>query len=159
MSLLELRSVRKAYGSGAEQTIVLDDVNLSIEAGEFVAIVGYSGTGKTTLMSILAGLRKPDAGQVLMDGLPIVGPHPLRGLVFQNYSLLPWLSVLDNVLFAVRQVFPKWSYLQQCVQAEKYLEMVNLTAALASDRASCLAGCGNGFHSLEPLRLSQRFYC
>ena len=139
MSQLELCGVSKSYRSRSEQTMVLDDVNLSIEAGEFVAIVGYSGTGKTTLMSILAGLRKPDAGRAMMEGEPISGPHPQRGLVFQNYSLLPWLSVLDNVLFAVRQVFPKWSYAQQCVQAEKYIDMVNLTAAIGK-RPSELSG-------------------
>ena len=139
MSLLELRGVSKSYGSRLEHTVVLSDVNLSIEAGEFVAIVGYSGTGKTTLMSLLAGLRAPDSGQVLMEGAPISGPHPQRGLVFQNYSLLPWLSVLDNVLFAVRQVFPKWSYAQHCAQAKKYISMVNLTAAMGK-RPSELSG-------------------
>ena len=139
MSLLELRGVGKSYGGPSDRTVVLDNANLSIEEGEFVAIVGYSGTGKTTLMSILAGLRKPDVGQATMEGVPITGPHPQRGLVFQNYSLLPWLSVLDNVLFAVRQVFPKWSYAQQCAQAEKYIAMVNLTAAIGK-RPSELSG-------------------
>ncbi len=139
MSLLELRSVSKSYGGRANQTVVLNNVNLSIEEGEFVAIVGYSGTGKTTLMSILAGLRKADVGVATMEGVPITGPNPQRGLVFQNYSLLPWLSVLDNVLFAVRQVFPKWSYAQQCAQAEKYIALVNLTAAIGK-RPSELSG-------------------
>ncbi len=139
MSLLELQGVGKSFGSAAERSQVLENVNLSIEEGEFVAIVGYSGTGKTTLMSILAGLRRPDIGLVLMQGAPITGPDPQRGLVFQNYSLLPWLSVMDNVLFAVRQVFPKLSYQQQCAQSEKYIAMVNLTAAIGK-RPSELSG-------------------
>jgi nitrate/nitrite transport system ATP-binding protein len=74
-----------------------------------------------------------------MEDAPITGPHPQRGLVFQNYSLLPWLSVLDNVLFAVHQVFPKWSFAQRRTQAEKYIAMVNLTAAIAK-RPSELSG-------------------
>lgn len=139
MSLLELRGVSKSYGSRNERTAVLTDIDLEITEGEFVAIVGYSGTGKTTLMSILAGLRIPDAGFAMMDGELIAGPHPQLGLVFQNYSLLPWLTVLENVLFAVRQVFPKWSYAQQSSQAEKYIAKVNLTAAIGK-RPSELSG-------------------
>ncbi len=139
MSLLELSGVCKSYGIRSDRTRVLSNVNLSVEEREFVAIVGYSGTGKTTLMSILAGLRQPDIGQAMMGGKPITGPSPQRGLVFQNYSLLPWLSVLDNVLFAIQQVFPKWSYAQQCAQAEKYIAMVNLTAAIGK-RPSELSG-------------------
>ncbi len=130
MSLLELRGVCKSFGNGAERTVVLNNVSVSISAGEFVAIVGYSGTGKTTLMSLLAGLQKPDQGQVVMEGVTISGPDPVRGLVFQNYSLLPWLSVRDNVLFAVQQVFPKWSYPEQVEQAAKYISMVNLKHAI-----------------------------
>lgn len=139
MSLLELQGIDKAYGRGQERSVVLADVNLSIEEGEFVAIVGYSGTGKTTLMSILAGLRQADNGRVLMDGTPINGPHPQRSLMFQNYSLLPWLTVLDNVLFAVREVFPRWDHSRQLAQAEKYIAMVKLTAAM-SKRPSELSG-------------------
>jgi nitrate/nitrite transport system ATP-binding protein len=139
MSLLELQGVSKTYGTKSERTLVLNDINLSIEEGEFVAIVGYSGTGKTTLMSLLAGLTKPSHGKALMEGSLITGPSPRRGLVFQNYSLLPWLTVLDNVLFAVCQVFPTWSYAQQRDQAEKYIAMVNLTPAI-SKRPSELSG-------------------
>jgi nitrate/nitrite transport system ATP-binding protein len=139
MSLLELRGVSKSFGHQSQPTHVLNNVSLSIEAGEFVAIVGYSGTGKSTLMSILAGLQKPDKGVALMEGEPISTPHPQRGLVFQNYSLLPWLSVLDNVSFAVRQVFPKWSYAQQQKQSLKYISMVNLMAAV-DKRPSELSG-------------------
>lgn len=125
MTLLELKNVHKSYGS----TSVLSDINLSINEGEFVAIVGYSGAGKTTLISMLAGLVKPDAGSITLAGEPICGPSPDRAVVFQNYSLLPWLSVFENILLAVEQVFPKWTRQQRMDHVNRYIAMVNLTAA------------------------------
>lgn len=125
MTLLELKNVHKSYGS----TPVLSDINLSINEGEFVAIVGYSGAGKTTLISMLAGLIKPDSGSITLAGEPIAGPSPDRAVVFQNYSLLPWLSVFENILLAVDQVFPKWSRQQRIDHVNKYIAMVNLTPA------------------------------
>ena len=125
--LLSLEKAGKSYG-GHE---ILRDVNLSIERGEFVAIVGYSGAGKTTLISMLAGLVKPDTGRALFDGVPIAGPGPERALIFQTYSLLPWMSVLENVMLAVDQVFPSWTPQKRLEHAEKYLAMVKLSPALA----------------------------
>src|SRR3954469_12657172 len=93
----ELSNVSKHYGRGDKRTEVLTDLNLSIKEGEFVAIVGYSGAGKTTLISLIAGLLKPDSGTVMLEGKQITAPGPDRGVVFQNYSLLPWLTVYDNV--------------------------------------------------------------
>ena len=139
MSLLELRNVNKSYGQGLARTPVLRDVNLSIEPGEVVAIVGYSGTGKTTLMSLMAGLRKCDSGTMLMRGEPICGTSPQRGLVFQNYSLLPWLSVLDNVMLAVRQVARTSSFGQQLDRAKRAIDLVNLSHAI-NKRPSELSG-------------------
>jgi nitrate/nitrite transport system ATP-binding protein len=139
MPLLELRNVSKAYGKGSEQTCVLRDINLAITEGELLAIVGYSGTGKSTLVSILAGLRRPDSGVALMRGQPICGTSAERGLVFQNYSLLPWLSVLDNVMLAVRQVFSKESFAEQLLRAKKVIDKVHLSHALAK-RPSELSG-------------------
>ena len=129
MSFLELKNVSKSYGSGDKRTEVLRDVNLSIEEGEFVAIVGYSGAGKTTLISMIAGLLKPDSGTVKLRGELITEPSPERGMVFQNYSLLPWLNVAENVALAVDQVFPQWTADQRRAQVDKYLAMVNLTPA------------------------------
>ncbi len=106
MSFLELQHVSKSYGRGNNRTEVLHDINLSIREGEFVAIVGYSGTGKTTLMSTIAGLLRPDSGQVLFNGKPVTAPGPERALVFQNYSLLPWLSVFDNIAPGRRSGLP-----------------------------------------------------
>ena len=131
MAFLELKNVSKSYGSGDERTEVLRDVNLSIDEGEFVAIVGYSGAGKTTLISMIAGLLKPDTGTVKLRGELITEPSPERGMVFQNYSLLPWLTVAENVALAVDQVFPKWTADQRGAQVDKYLAMVNLTPARA----------------------------
>ena len=90
---LEMRGVAKGYGEGAGRSDVLRNINLSINKGEFVAIVGYSGAGKTTLVSLIAGLLAPDAGEVRLEGRALRGPGPDRGVVFQNYSLLPWMSV------------------------------------------------------------------
>lgn len=139
MSLLELRKVDKAYGKGIGCTPVLRDINLSIDRGEFVAIVGYSGTGKTTLISLLAGLRKCDSGNVFMHGKAVTGTSSERGIVFQNYSLLPWLSVLDNVMLAVRQVARSSSFSEQLNRAKQAIDLVNLSHAL-DKRPSELSG-------------------
>jgi nitrate/nitrite transport system ATP-binding protein len=133
MSILELKSVSKSYGpsSGSAETSheVLSDVNLSIREGEFVAIVGFSGSGKTTLIAAIAGLIPPDSGEVLFKGQRVTEPGPDRGVVFQNYSLLPWLSVESNVALAVDSVFPKWSKERRQAHVRKYIEMVGLSHA------------------------------
>ena len=129
LPFVKLKHVSKSYGSDQQRREVLKDLDLEIHRGEFVAIIGYSGSGKTTLMSLLAGLIRPDSGTVTMDGREITGPSPERGLVFQNYSLLPWLSVFDNIALAVDQLFPNWSQEQRREHIEKYIAMVNLTPA------------------------------
>jgi nitrate/nitrite transport system ATP-binding protein len=125
MSYLELNNIAKSFGSSP----VLKDINLSVEKGEFVAIVGFSGAGKTTLISMIAGLLKPDGGSMTLNDLEIAGPGPDRGIVFQNYSLLPWLTVFENILLAVDQVNPNWSADKKKEHVEKYIAMVNLTTA------------------------------
>jgi nitrate/nitrite transport system ATP-binding protein len=129
MSFLELSGVCKGYGPPNKRTEVLDDINLNIEQGEFVAIVGQSGAGKTTLVSLIAGLLKPDAGSMTLAGRTITGPGTDRGVVFQNYSLLPWLTVFDNVLLAADQAHADWSPDQRRNHVERYLRLVNLFAA------------------------------
>ena len=131
MAFIELSGVCKGYGGAAARTHVLENVNLGIEKGELVSIVGSSGAGKTTLVSLLAGLILPDKGQVKVGGQRVTGPGPERGVVFQNYSLLPWLSVLENVQLAVDQVFPKLSGVERRARAMKFVEMVNLGPAAA----------------------------
>jgi nitrate/nitrite transport system ATP-binding protein len=139
MAFIELSGVCKGYGRPDQRTHVLEDVNLSIEKGELVSIVGYSGAGKTTLVSLLAGLIKPDKGTVSVNGKRVTGPGPDRGVVFQNYSLLPWLSVLENVQLAVDQVFTKLSASERRARAMKFVEMVNLGPA-AGKRPRELSG-------------------
>ncbi|ABG59233.1 ABC transporter ATP-binding protein [Cytophaga hutchinsonii] len=130
MALLELRNVSKGYGTGSNRTEVLKNINLTIEEGEFIAVVGFTGSGKTTLISLIAGLIEPDEGEVLLNGVKITGPGPDRGMVFQNYSLLPWLSVRGNILLAVDSVFPLMSAKEKNAYVKKYVAMVNLLPAL-----------------------------
>src|SRR5258705_14015920 len=118
MTILEVKNVSKGFGPAGQRTEVLDDITLEIEAGEFVAIIGYSGAGKTTLMSLLAGLTKPDSGTIKLHGKEMDGPGPDRGVVFQNYSLLPWLTVFENIALAVDQVFPQWTAKQRRLHIE-----------------------------------------
>src|SRR6185295_8412805 len=125
MPFLELSKVSKSFNGAS----VLKDINLSIEKGEFVAIVGFSGAGKTTLISLIAGLLKPDSGTVKLNDLETTEPGPDRGIVFQNYSLLPWLTVFENVLLAVDQVNLNWSAAKKAEHVEQYIGMVNLTPA------------------------------
>jgi nitrate transport ATP-binding subunits C and D len=129
MAYLQLTNVSKGFGSNGTRSEVLKDINLSVNKGEFVAIVGYSGAGKTTLISLIAGLLKPDSGTMTLNDLEIAEPGPDRGIVFQNYSLLPWLSVYENILLAVDQVFPNWAAAKKEQHVLKYIDMVNLTPA------------------------------
>jgi nitrate/nitrite transport system ATP-binding protein len=132
---LELRGVGKRYGA----TEVLQGIDLSIAEGEFVAVVGFSGSGKTTLVNLLAGLATPDAGQVLKAGRPVRGPGPDRGVVFQSYSLLPWLTVSENVALAVDCVFAGRPRPEREARTTRYVQMVGLTAA-AYKRPAELSG-------------------
>lgn len=139
MAFLELKGVSKGYGAGQARREVLSGVNLQIDEGEFVAIVGFSGSGKTTLISTIAGLVQPDEGEVLLGGKAIEGAGPDRGVVFQSYSLMPWLSVRDNVALAVDAVYPQWSKAQRTAHVEKYIGMVGLSHAM-DRRPSALSG-------------------
>ncbi len=138
-SFLELSGVGKGYGRGDARTEVLADINLSVERGELVCIVGYSGAGKTTLVSLMAGLATPDRGTIQLGGKPIVGPGADRGVVFQNYSLLPWLTAYENVHLAVDQRFADWPRDKKRAHTEQYLALVNLAAA-RDKRPSELSG-------------------
>ena len=129
MRYLSLKNVSKSFGEGSEAQTILKDINLDVEEGEIVAILGFSGSGKTTLISMMAGLSSPTAGTITCGGEVVEGASPARGVVFQNYSLMPWLSVTQNVRMAVDAVFPKWSKDQKSAQVNKYVEMVGLSHA------------------------------
>lgn len=131
-AILELSNVSKHYGDGDKRTEVLDDVNLAVAEGEFVAILGFSGTGKTTLISLMAGLIDADKGGVLFRGKEIAGPGPERGVVFQSYSLMPWLTVTGNVALAVNSVHGGKNAAERAANAARYIGMVGL--AHAADR-------------------------
>jgi len=107
----------------------LDDINLEIEPNTFVSIIGPSGCGKSTLLNIIAGLSQPTAGTVEIGGMPISGPGPDRGVVFQNYALMPWMTVMDNIRFAIETVNPKLSATRQKAIAQEYIELVGLNGA------------------------------
>lgn len=126
-----MKSVSKSFGTGKDQVEVLRSVDLVLQEGEFVAIVGFSGSGKSTLVNLLAGLLKPDRGEVLFKGQLNPEPGPDRGLVFQNYSLLPWLSVYENVRLAVDQAFRGQPEGKRHQRVLDYVDMVSLTPALA----------------------------
>lgn len=130
MSLIELNNVSVGFGAANHRTEVLRDINLTLNEGELVAIVGYSGSGKSTLVNLIAGLVTPDKGEALFDGKPIIGPGPERGLVFQTYALLPWLSVRDNVALAVNQVCQNESFVERNARINDAIDQVKLTPAL-----------------------------
>lgn len=108
---------------------VFEDLWFGVDKGEFVCIIGHSGCGKTTVLNILAGLDKPSEGAIIFDGKAVEGPSLDRAVVFQSHALMPWMSVLDNVLFAVQSRWPAWSKAKAVEHARKYIAMVGLSGA------------------------------
>ena len=98
---LQVRHLGKTFGSGQHRKEVLRDISFGLRSGEFLALVGSSGSGKSTILRLIAGLEQPSSGQVLVDGAAVQGPGPDRGMVFQKYSLYPWLSAAENVAFGI----------------------------------------------------------
>jgi nitrate/nitrite transport system ATP-binding protein len=130
---------RYADGNGGDLT-VFENATFGVEKGEFVVILGHSGCGKSTIMNILAGLSDPSAGVVIMDGTEVKGPSLDRGVVFQNYSLLPWLSTLKNVTFGVAARHPEWTKAQVIEHSTNYLAMVGLEGDVIHRKPSQLSG-------------------
>ncbi|MBA3909591.1 MAG: nitrate/sulfonate/bicarbonate ABC transporter ATP-binding protein [Rhodobacter sp.] len=126
MAILEFKNVSKGYGNHP----VIRHLDLAVEDGEFLAILGFSGSGKTTLMNLMAGLQLPDQGQVLFKGQPVTGPGPERGLVFQSYALMPWLTVRGNIALAVDAVHSGKPKAERAAIVAKSIDMVGLSPAV-----------------------------
>ena len=140
-TILSLKGVRKSYtGKTGGTTEVLGGIDLDVEEGEFIAILGFSGAGKTTLISAVAGLVEPDAGEMLLHGKPITGPDKDRGLVFQSYSLLPWLTVEKNVALAVDAVHKDRSKEERAALVRQKVELVGLGHAMDRKPAQLSGG-------------------
>jgi len=135
MGILQIEGVSKSYGDMA----VLKDINLDVAEGEFVVLLGFSGTGKTTLINLMAGLEKPTTGTLTYKGEPITEPGRERGVIFQSYSLMPWLTVSGNVALAVDTMFPDLSKAERAAKVDHYVAMVGLSHA-ATRRPAELSG-------------------
>ena len=139
MAFVEVRNVSKSFPSAKGTRDVLSGIQFSVEEGEFVSIVGGMGAGKSTFMNILSGLLKADSGTVTIGGEAVTGIHPRASVVFQNYSLLPWFSALENVRLAVGAAHQEWDRKKQIDQSTRFLETVGLGKALHK-RPSQLSG-------------------
>ena len=128
-NFLRFENVSKVYPTAKGPYTVLTEVNFNVEAGEFICVIGHSGCGKSTLLNMVSGFSQPSSGSVTLKGQEITQPGPDRMVVFQNYALLPWLTVFDNVYLAVDQVFPQKSEAEKRSIVKDHLAMVGLTEA------------------------------
>ncbi len=126
---IQIKDVSFQYVDKRDTFQALSHVNLEIKEGEFICILGASGCGKSTLLGLLSGLHEVKSGEILLDGSPIKGPGPDRAVVFQQYSLFPWLTVKGNVLFGIKQSGKKYSRKKRQELADEYLVSVGLRSA------------------------------
>ena len=127
---LSIENVSKVYQTPRGPYTVLEDVNLTVNEGEFICVIGHSGCGKSTLLNMVSGFAHPTEGSVRVGGKSIVEPGPDRMVVFQGYALLPWLTALENVYLAVDSVYPQKSQAEKTAIAKDHLAMVGLTEAM-----------------------------
>ncbi|MDR1970358.1 MAG: ABC transporter ATP-binding protein [Treponema sp.] len=127
MSTIEIEKLRLVYTTGKTEFLALEDITVSIGDGEFVCVIGSSGCGKSTLLSVLEGLISPTSGRVLIDGVPIKGTGAERAVVFQQYTLFPWMTAKQNVVFGMKQVRHDLAGHQFDRVAEEFLDRVGLS--------------------------------
>jgi len=137
-AFLKVEGLSKRYLPG--QPAVFENINFSLEQGEFVCVIGHSGCGKSTILNVLAGLEEPSSGGVIMAGKEIAGPSLDRGVVFQGHALMPWLTVEQNIAFAVKSRHPSWSRRQIAEHGARFIEMVGLTGAAQKKPAELSGG-------------------
>jgi len=142
MSFLEIDHVTKYFSGsdGAGDLCVFKDVHFRIEKGEFVTMVGHSGCGKSTLLNIIAGLESASAGGIVLEGREIAGPGLDRMVVFQNFSLMPWMTVWENIRLAVRAAYPKWDRQRIADYVGQYVAMVGLSGSERKKPAALSGG-------------------
>ncbi len=126
-ALLQIEGLSKAF---VPTKPVFADVSFSLTRGEFACIIGHSGCGKTTILNVLAGLDTATTGNVFMDGREVTGPSLERGVVFQSHALMPWLTVRQNIAFAVKSRWPDWGHAEVNAHVEKFVAMVGLSPAI-----------------------------
>ncbi len=136
---LLMEDVSKVYPTPKGSFVVLEGVNLTVNQGEFICVIGHSGCGKSTLLNMVAGFTKPTGGSVLLNSKPITQPGPDRMMVFQNYALLPWLTAFENIYLALNAVFPNKPKAQKSAIAREHLALVGLTEA-ADKKPTQLSG-------------------
>ena len=139
MSFFKFENVDKSFGEGTAKTDVLKNINLEVQEGEFLVLLGFSGTGKTTLINLMAGLEEPTKGAVTFKEEPVKGPSPELGVIVQSYSLMPWLTVNGNVKLALDSVFPTMPKAEKEEKVAHYVKMVGLSHA-ATRRPAELSG-------------------
>ena len=154
MGILTFTDVNKSFGEGIHRAEVLKNINLDIQEGEFLVLLGFSGTGKTTLINLMAGLDAPTSGSVTFKEQPITGPGPERGVIFQNYSLMPWLTVSGNVRLAVDTIFGDQTKAEREAKVAHYVNMVGLGHAAARRPAELSGGMRQRVNVARALAMS-----
>ena len=127
MSKIEIQNLSMEYGAKSRKFTALQGIDLNIEKGEFVSLLGASGCGKSTLLTLIDGIRQPSGGTISISGKPISGTGKDRSLVFQNYSLFPWMTVRKNVAFGIQQLHPELHKKERYAIADEFVEKVGLT--------------------------------
>jgi len=128
--LIKIEGIAKRFtGRDGAASTVFEDVHFGIEQGEFVCLIGHSGCGKTTILNILAGLEPSSAGYVFVGGREVSGPSLDRAVIFQSHALMPWLTVMGNIAFAVTSRWPKWDNARVRAHCQEYIDLVNLAGA------------------------------